>query len=48
MRPKPIHPTKRSTLTLQGYERAQFSELFERLLPERSTHPHTTEPTRAE
>jgi hypothetical protein len=43
VRPKPIHPTKRATLTLQGYERAQFSELFERLLPERSTHPHTTE-----
>jgi hypothetical protein len=43
VRPKPIHPTKRATLTLQGYERAQFSELFERLLPERSTHSHTTE-----
>jgi hypothetical protein len=41
IRPVQTHPTKRKTLTLQGYRKVQFEYAFARFLP-RDLHIHTS------
>jgi putative DNA primase/helicase len=41
IRPVQTHPTKRKTLTLQGYRKVQFEDVFTRFLPH-DLHIHTS------
>jgi hypothetical protein len=45
--PKAIPPNKRSTKTVQGWERAQFGDLFQRHFPERYLGTKKLAPKRA-